>query len=195
LAKVPTLEGSRVRLRPPEEADLLVLFDWYNDPDTVAPFDRFVLDTFEGLRAEVAAAPGDPRSLAPRWVIERQSDRRLLGAVGHYRPHPVLETTDLWYVIGVPTERGKGYGREAVALAVDELFRGNALERVGAMCDVENRPSCRLLEGLGFRLEGTMRSALFHHGRWHDMNVYGVTRPEWAGSAESRKTTRASPPA
>jgi len=189
-----TLEGTLVRLRPPERADLLSVFDWYNDPEIVSPFDRFSLDTFDEFSAAVAAAPGDPRSLAPRWVVERASDRYLLGLVGHYRPHPILETTDVWYVIGDPTNRGKGYGREAVRLLVGELFRDAGLERVGATCDVENLASSRLLERLGFRLEGTMRSALFHHGRWHDVRVYGVTRSEWAGASESRNTTRSNPP-
>jgi RimJ/RimL family protein N-acetyltransferase len=64
-------------------------------------------------------------------------------------------------------------------LLVDHLFRTEFVERVGATCDVDNVPSYRLLEGLDFRHEGTLRSALFHHGRWHDVRVYGVTRAEW----------------
>jgi RimJ/RimL family protein N-acetyltransferase len=191
---VPTLEGAQVRLRPPTRADLLGVFDWYNDPETVSPFDRFSLDTFDAFSAAVAAAPDDPRSLAPRWVVERSEDHRVIGLVGYYRPHPVLETTDVWYVLGDRSQRGKGYGREAVRLVVDQLFRQESFERVGATCDVENVPSYRLLESLGFRLEGTMHAALFHHGRWHNVKVYGVTRGEWMASAASRNTTRSEPP-
>jgi RimJ/RimL family protein N-acetyltransferase len=190
----PIQEGPLVRLRRPERADLLEVFDWYNDPQIVSPFDRFELDTFEEFSAAVEAAPGEPRSLAPRWVVERSADHRRLGLVGHYRPHPVLETVDVWYVIGDPGDRGKGYGREAVRLLVDWLFREEDLERVGATCDVANLPSSRLLERLGFRLEGTMRSSLFHHGGWHDVRVYGVTRSEWYVPSESRNTTRSNPP-
>lgn len=175
------LEGTRVRLRPLVPADFPSIFAWYNDPETVAPFDRFAVDTFEEFVAGVTAAPDDPTSLAPRFAVERKDEGKAVGVVGHYRAHPVLEYTDVWYILGDRAARGQGFGREAVRLLVDHLFTTDVTERVGATCDVENVASYRLLEGLGFRLEGTLRSALFHHGRWHDIRVYGVTRSEWAG--------------
>jgi ribosomal-protein-alanine N-acetyltransferase len=175
--------GTLVRLRRPAPADYPRLFDWYNDPEIVAPFDRFELDTWESFTHDLAAAPEDPASTAPRFVIERILDRQLLGLLGHYRAHPVLTLTDVWYVLGDRAERGKGYGAESVRLLVSHLFRTEPLPRVGATCDVENVPSRRLLERLGFRHEGTLTRALFHHGGWHDVRVYGVTREEWAARA------------
>jgi [ribosomal protein S5]-alanine N-acetyltransferase len=168
-----------VRLRPIRRDDLDTMFAWANDPDLVAPFDRFQVDTFDRFRAGVESAGDDPYSLAPRFAVERTDNDRLIGFVGHYNGHPVLEYIDVWYVLGVPAERGRGFGREAVRLLVSHLFSTSAVERVGASCDVDNPPSYRLLEGLGFRREGTFRSALFHHGRWHDVYHYGITRPEW----------------
>jgi len=172
------LEGRAVRLRPPAPADLEGIFAWYNDPEIVAPFDRFSVDTFDGFAGSVKAAPADPASLAPRFVVETRQPSEVVGAVGHYRPHPVLEMIDVWYVLGKPEARGRGLGREAVGLLVDHLFGTEPVDRVGATCDVANVPSIRLLEGLRFRREGTLRSALFHHGSWHDVHVYGLTRAE-----------------
>jgi [ribosomal protein S5]-alanine N-acetyltransferase len=173
------LEGPALRLRPLVPSDYPSVFAWYNDPDTVAPFDRFSLDSYDAFVRSVESAADDSGSLAPRWAVERRVEGDLLGVVGHYRAHPVLEYIDVWYVLGNRNVRGRGYGREAVGLLVDHLFRTESVERVGATCDVDNVPSYRLLEGLGFRHEGTLRSALFHHGRWHDVRVYGVTRVEW----------------
>ncbi|MGI0053968.1 MAG: GNAT family N-acetyltransferase [Thermoplasmata archaeon] len=175
-----TLDGPRVRLRTarPEEYDRLL--DWYNDPETVAPFDRFELTPPEEFRRELEAAAGDPDALAPRFVIERRSDSKLLGFVGFYRPHPVLSLTDVWYVLGATEERGRGFGSEAVALLVDHLFERPERPRVGATCDIENVASVRLLERLGFRREGELSAALFHHARFHPVYIYGVTRAEWA---------------
>ncbi|HKS59381.1 MAG TPA: GNAT family protein [Thermoplasmata archaeon] len=182
---VPILEGKRIRLRAPQNADESVLYQWYNDPETVAPFDRFDIDTLDEFRAEVRRASSDPASLAPRFVVERREDSRVLGFVGHYRAHPVLELVDVWYVLGDPGERGKGYGSEAVGLLVDYLFHDLALVRVGATTDVENVASVKLLEHLGFQREGILRAALRHHGKWHDVAVYGVSRATWADRARS----------
>jgi len=179
------LEGAAVRLRPPVRSDLEGIFAWYNDAETVAPFDRFAVDTFDDFVRSVEAASTDPVSLAPRFVVEQKADGRVIGVVGHYRPHPVLEFVDVWYILGDREARGKGYGKEAVRLLVEHLFATETVERLGATCDVDNVPSYRLLEALGFRREGTLRSALFHHGRWHDVFVYGLTRAD-RGSAPPR---------
>jgi RimJ/RimL family protein N-acetyltransferase len=174
------LEGPSVRLRPLVPDDYATVFAWYNDPEVVAPFDRFSVDTLDSFVDSVTSAPTNAASLAPRFVIERRDAPGAIGFVGHYVAHPVLEYVDIWYVLGERTARGKGYGREAVGLLVTHVFGTTSVERVGATCDVENVPSYRLVEGLGFRREGTLRSALFHHSRWHDVYVYGITRTEWS---------------
>jgi|SRR5208283_345167 len=177
------LEGPRVRLRPLVPTEYPAVFAWYNDPETVAPFDRFSVDTFDEFSQAVGSASEEPTSLAPRFAIERKDEGKVVGVVGHYRAHPILEYTDVWYVLGDPAARRHGFGRESVQLLTDHLFAATAVERVGATCDVDNAASYRLLEEIGFRREGTLRSALFHHGRWHDVCVYGVTRSEWAAKA------------
>jgi RimJ/RimL family protein N-acetyltransferase len=177
------LDGALVRLRPLASADLEPVFSWYNDPEVVAPFDRFSVDSFDDFRDAVSNAADDPTSLAPRFAVERRDDGRVVGVVGYYRAHPVLEYMDVWYVLGDRAARGHGFGKEAVGLLTGHLFSTTSLERIGATCDVENVPSYRLLEGLGFRLEGTLKSALYHHAHWHDVRVYGVTRAEWEARA------------
>jgi len=173
------LEGPTVRLRPIDPTDFSSVFAWYNDPEIVAPFDRFSVDTFDAFSHAVTSARDDPTSLAPRFAVERRDVGTVVGVVGHYRAHPVLEYIDVWYVLGDRAARGHGFGREAVGLLTGHLFGSTGVARIGATCDVDNVPSYRLLEGLGYRLEGTLRSALFHHGRWHDVRVYGVIRSEW----------------
>ena len=171
--------GPRLNLRPPAPGDLPLLFRWLNDPEAVAPFDRFEVDSYQGLEDSLRTAPGDPRSLAPRFVIVRRTDSTAIGLVGYYRAHNALDTIDLWYAICLPAERGKGYGSEAVGLLTDYVFSQQTVGRVGAVVDVGNPASFRLLERIGFVREGTLRQAIFHHGTWHDVGVYGLTRAEW----------------
>jgi RimJ/RimL family protein N-acetyltransferase len=183
---VAALEGPQVRLRPPDPKDQARLFAWFSDPEIVAPFDRFVPEPYEEFVRSMRTDPDDATSLNPRFVIERRTDGLAVGVVGHFRPHPVLETVEVWYIVGERSARGQGLGREAVRLLTDHLFATTSVERVAATCDVENVPSARLAEGLGFRQEATLRSAFYHHGRWHDVYVYGVTRAEWSHRSAPR---------
>jgi RimJ/RimL family protein N-acetyltransferase len=173
------LEGPRVRLRPVRPDDIKRTFAWYNDPEIVAPFDRFSVDTFEEFEQSIKEAAANPTSLAPRYVVALRESDIPIGFVGHYVPHPVLETLDVWYVIGDRQARRKGYATEAVSLLIGHLFDTTPLPRLGATCDVENQASVSLLERLAFKREGVMRSALFHHARWHDIAIYGLMRNEW----------------
>jgi RimJ/RimL family protein N-acetyltransferase len=172
-------KGTHVVLRAARPEELRRLFEWYEDPDIVAPFDTFDTEPYEEFERLMREAPHDPASTAPRFVIARAEDDRAIGFVGYYRAHPVLEIWDLWYVIADTAERGHGRGREAVGLLIDRLFEVLPGPRIGATTDVENVPSYRLLEGLGFRREGRLASVLFHHNRWHDVYVYGLTREAW----------------
>ena len=178
-APVAALEGARIRLRPPAEADLPTVAGWFSDPELVAPFDRYGWDRFDTLAEGIRRAPEDPTSLAPRYLIESRAGGAPLGCVGHYRAHPVLAILDVWYLVAAPTARGAGVGTEAVALLADHLFATTAFARIGATCDVENVASAKLVQRLGFHREGTLRSGLYHHGRWHDVAVFGVTRSDW----------------
>ena len=173
------IEGSSVRLVPVDRTLAESIHRWYEDPEVVAPFDRYEAESYREFEESLQAAPKDPRSLAPRFAVVRRSDGVAVGCVGHYLAHPVLEYVDVWYVLGEPSARGQGLGSEAVTLLVSHLFKVTTVQRVGATCDVENIPSTRLLEKIGMRHEGTMRQALYHHARWHDVRLYGITREEW----------------
>jgi ribosomal-protein-alanine N-acetyltransferase len=87
-----------------------------------------------------------------------------------------------WMEIGyffAPSERGKGYGTEAVQLMVDYLFLSKELTRIHAIADVRNKASERVLEKAGFQREGTMRKCVYDRGELRDYYLYSILREEW----------------
>lgn len=80
----------------------------------------------------------------------------------------------------IPEVHGEGYGREAVALAVEFVFRSRAVPAVAAGVYAHNDASRGLLESLGFREEGRLRRHSFTDGEWRDIVKYGLLREEWA---------------
>lgn len=178
--KVPgSLQGEKVYLRPPLKGETEFIYRWLNDPETSSPWDRFSVDSYGVFEEELHRASGDENSLYPRFVAVERANDEPVGVVGYYRTHRVLEGMDVWYLIAKRDRRGRGLGTEAVRLLVDHIFSHSPVERVGATSDVENRSSLRLLKALGFRQEGSLRRVLFHHGEWHDVVQYGITREEW----------------
>jgi ribosomal-protein-alanine N-acetyltransferase len=93
----------------------------------------------------------------PDWkflVIIKKSDG---GKVGHVNAWLVGKTREIGFAL-VPTERRKGYGTQAVQVAVDYLFQTTEVARIQARTYVTNTPAMKVLTEAGFTKEGTMRN-------------------------------------
>ncbi len=74
---------------------------------------------------------------------------------------------------------GRGFVPEALRAVVGWAFEGLGLNKVWAGRFAENAASGRVLEKVGFRLEGTLREHLQRGGRFRDDVVYGLLKSEW----------------
>ncbi len=108
---------------------------------------------------------------------------RLVGTI-QARARPAQTLPAGVYEVGVilyqPSDRGHGYGAEAVELLTSWLFESGKAERVQASTDVSNTAMRTVLERLGFQLEGVMRGygATSAGGRL-DGAMYAVLKHEW----------------
>ena len=75
--------------------------------------------------------------------------------------------------------RGRGIVPEAVKLALRIAFKDLKQMRVQAHVFDGNVSSVRVLEKCGFTYEGTERKRIKHRGRWRDLMLFSVVKPEW----------------
>jgi RimJ/RimL family protein N-acetyltransferase len=85
---------------------------------------------------------------------------------------------ELGYWVGVPFW-GRGYATEAGRALVAHGFHSHELVRVFAYAHSRNKGSCRVLEKIGMRHEGTLRRHSLKWGEYLDLECYGVLREEW----------------
>jgi RimJ/RimL family protein N-acetyltransferase len=174
--------GQRVTLRTTEEEDVPLLQRMRTNPELRTPLatrltsrDEMVeewprddADRFTVCLDGEAAGPGTPDDAETQPIgfvnVEDASWRR----------------PELGYGV-VQEHQRRGYGTEAVALAVDYCFRTYAHPAVGAGAFAFNGASRGLLESLGFAEEGRTRREMFVDGEYRDMVRYGLLREEWDG--------------
>jgi [ribosomal protein S5]-alanine N-acetyltransferase len=128
------------------------------------------------LRAQ-AHAVLRPRRDFELGVIDRVSGELIGGCGLHSRREPSRE-----YETGYCLRRdwwGKGVGSETVRALVDFGFRKIGAHRIYAQVSPGNDASARILERLGFRLEGHLRRDEFVRQEWHDTLLYAVLEEEW----------------
>jgi RimJ/RimL family protein N-acetyltransferase len=110
-----------------------------------------------------------------RFIIENKDGKRI-GYIRHYLVQPIGHV-EIGYGV-IPSERGKGYGTEAVQIMVDCLFLSGNIVRIQAGTNMRNKASQRVLEKAGFRKEGTIRKSAFVRGEWTDAYLYSIIREE-----------------
>jgi RimJ/RimL family protein N-acetyltransferase len=89
------------------------------------------------------------------WVVVRRADGRIIGDIGTHGPPGSAGCVEIGYSLA-PSARGQGTGTSAVAALVGCLSAVPGIRRITAVTGADNIPSRRLLERLGFRVDGSL---------------------------------------
>jgi aminoglycoside 6'-N-acetyltransferase len=175
------ITGSRVLLRPIQEADWPTIEAWGQSREALwGPYQRFQLDHLPLLR-QAFGQEGLLKRESGMLLVETLADHQVIGFVRYSLlryPDADLPCPEIGFGIPAAGAQGKGYAKEAVGLLVDYLFSGHPAERIMAFTEVENIAAQRVMEGVGFQREGVLRRAMFRDGQWRDIALYGLLRRE-----------------
>ena len=105
-------------------------------------------------------------------------DGHLIGslAIVHYDEESRWAELGYWLVA---EKQGQGLMTHCCRAFINYLFQQHDLNRLQMRIAPENLPSKAVARKLGFRLEGTLRQALFLHQRFYDLEIYGLLRSDW----------------
>jgi RimJ/RimL family protein N-acetyltransferase len=125
------------------------------------------------------------------WSVGIEADGRLVGEIQARAPqHCFLPGVCEIGITLLPEARGRGVGREAVVLFTEQLFE-QGLARVQASTAVSNTAMRRVLERLGWELEGVLRAyGPTEDGGREDYAMYAVTRDGPSGTSGSERASR-----
>jgi RimJ/RimL family protein N-acetyltransferase len=170
---------ARLVLRRYTRDDIPDVLGLASQPSLAGVFAERIQATVEGVRKYIDVQ----NSYQPfekgrvfELAIERKEDRRVIGFVGMIRrEHGQAE---IGWGLGVEY-RGQGYATEAARALMGYGFHSLGLHRIYADTNTDNLASWKIMERLGMRREGLLRSALYKEGQWLDQYVYGMLADEW----------------
>jgi len=170
------IKGKKINLRLMKMEDIAECVEMFNDLEQRGEFYTLRLLSVEKYRRDMAENnlwgndSGD-------MLITDKSDR-MLGKISFWKSSYYMEGYEIGYNIFQSTDRGKGYGSEALKVFTEYLFQAKPVRRLELNCDPGNKSSSRIAEKCGFKFEGTQREAFFHHGSYHDIDKYSLLRDE-----------------
>jgi len=176
--------NNNVRLTALTQNDLSTITHWHQNAGFLRMFD---------------ALPSYPKTeeILSRWLEERhQATDVFLFAIrlhdnddliGYIEIDEILWSQQVGGVtiaIGDPQNWGKGYGYEAMQLALRFAFYELNLHRVQLTVFNYNQRAIALYEKLGFQREGVYREFIQRDGKHYDMYLYGLLRREWESNQD-----------
>ena len=152
-----TFETERLFLRPTLEVDAFFIFELLNTPKWL----RYIGD--RQVRTEEAAKVYIQTRMLPQlarlgygnYTVIRKSDEHKIGTCGLY-DREGLEGLDIGFAF-LPAFEGQGYAYEAASRIMQAGFEDFGQKVLQGITVRENLSSQRLLEKLGFSLQGTTR--------------------------------------
>lgn len=139
---------------------------------------RWTAQTLDSIRAFVDACNRDP--LTHLFAIIDLTDGAHVGNCKLGPVNSVHSHADISYFIGERSRWGQGLAQRAVGALVNHGFQDLGVHRLQAGVYESNIASCRLLERLGFTLEGRFRAQLRGPDGWEDHVWYGKLNPRQA---------------
>lgn len=156
-----TLRTARLVLRKPTPDDAPLIFAAYGQDPEVAHYvpwrPHTCLSESEAVIGRFLDSERDGSAF--HWLLFQQGGSELMGAIGLRGGE--VHRLELGYVLA-RRYWGHGFMAEAVTAVVDWAFTEPSVFRVGAVCDIGNQRSARLLEKVGFEREGVLRSWAVH---------------------------------
>lgn len=174
------LYGALIRLtapNPDSEADVAALIRWARDSEYLRLQNGDPAMPRSAARAKEILSDAQARNGAT-FILRPLDDERALGFVGLW-----VNWThgDAWLGIGIGDrdDWSKGYGSEALRLALRYAFTELNLHRVSLTVLEGNARAIRAYEKAGFVFEGQSRQYSRYDGQWLGEVFMGILKEEW----------------
>lgn len=155
-----SFETARLILRPVAAGDAPAIFAGYARDREVIRFLTFgPHQSISDTEAFIARCLATPTDTARTFVLIGRDQGKLLGAFDLRRPQP--HRLDCGYVLS-RAYWGRGLMTEVLAEISAWALRRDAIWRIGAVCDVENLASARIMEKAGWQREGILCRWIIH---------------------------------
>lgn len=173
------LAGTLVRLRELRDEDIPTLCAWWSDP-VVSTYQRAVAQ--HAPRAESLADMfrgwSDDTATGFAQCVTLLDDGDLVGHLGIHSATVKDRCGTLGIMMG-PAYQDRGYGTDALRVAIRYAFTELGLHRIGLEAFGYNERAIAVYRKLGFVEEGRRRESLYRAGEWHDEVLMGLLRAEW----------------
>lgn len=176
------LQGQLVRLAaqdPEKDAEALARWTFDSEYSRLLDSDPARPATARKQRENLERWAGRQDNNGAGFGIHTLADDKLIGFVGFWVVNWANAEAFVGIGLGERDYWGKGYGTDAMRLALRFAFHEFNLRRVSLEAFAYNPRAIRSYEKAGFRVEGRQREVMRRDGQRSDVVSMGILRDEW----------------
>lgn len=172
------LVGKKVYIRAIEREDLAKRVEWINDPAVQRTLNFHYPTSLAKMQKWLDSVSQDVFRVD--FSVFTCRDDKHIGFGGFLGIDVAVGKAELYAAIGEKSLWGLGgYGTDMYGVLVNYGFRELGLNRIYGYQLTFNRSAQRVVEKLGWKLEGVLRQDIRSHGELKDRNVVAILRSEW----------------
>ena len=112
------------------------------------------------------------------WTIAARQTNTMVGACGFEAWNRFHRRLELAYDLN-PQYWRQGIMFDALSSIITYAFSEMEVQRIEAYTTIQNTPSIKILEKIGFKNEATLRKHRFFKGEFIDVMLFSLIRSEW----------------
>lgn len=168
--------GSTIGLRAIEKEDIGQLLEWRNLPQLRKYFREYRELNFANQEKWFENIIQKDRNTIMFSLVDLNSNV-LIGACGLCYIDWIHKSADFSLYIGAGSQYiDEKFAPDAGTILIKYGFNEINLHRIYAEVFDFDTPKQKLMDLLGFKLEGTLRESHWSNGRWNDSLLYGILR-------------------
>lgn len=167
-------ESERLYLSPISVDDYQIYTKWLNDETLSSGLGTFEMNISE--LSEKTWLESINKNNKPHFSIIRKEDDKLMGTYGLELKNDVSRRFHVGGFIGEMSERGKGYGTEALKLITKYAFEILNAQTLYSGVFSFNDASLKSAQKAGYKITGKFRNAYFYNGKYYDEICVDITR-------------------
>lgn len=161
-----------IAMRPIEESDAEMLVQWENWCEAA----YFLCNETGLLMATKYDREMDslhPLGTHQELIVTRKNGTPI--GLLKIRPEPVPGTAQAWVYLRDDRDYASTDVRRGFRTLLQEASKQESIRRLTVPAMEQEKPLQQFLEAVGFEREGILREALYLHGAYHDVGVYGIS--------------------
>lgn len=157
--------------------DMEYIYKWFSDAKFLKYYDYYPPVPLN--KHEVDKMFNDYENSNKSRVFAIRKDSIIIGVAGFDDIIEENQVATLFIGLGYESERGKGYGSEAMKLLLEYGFSELDFYRIQLNVLEFNLSAIALYEKFGFKKEGIFREFVLRDGKRYNLLLYGLLRKEW----------------